>query len=460
MSGKRRRFRWLPRIGWGLVILGFVAFVWGLDRRARLEGDAENIIRMLFVPSVEQGTLVRRGDELARFVRQDSGLTIRSEVPTSYAAVIQALGSGQADVAWMPAFAYVIAHARYGTEAKLQVVRSVYRYGTLVTRSGARQPESLEQLAGRAVAFPTDLSDELQQKLLTVLNRDAPGWTRVPTASSIEAVRKLVESPTEVDAAVSSWVFSGPFDLVGDGRKLLQAERPGTLADTRIIFKTEEPAAERATAYYGCVYTRVDSGLSRLGDLNGKRYAFSDQTSTSGHIFPRLLLNQHDVSLGRVYFAGGHPNVVQAVWDGKADAGSAYYVPPGEREERNGTFVGDARTILLSRMKPEDRLGFLDEVRIIALTDPIPNDVCVVRQGFPEKTWQTFAASLQRFLVTDEGRGAFLDLVAGIEAIPTKDSVFDGIRQALAASGMSAAGLLEAEEEKLKQRRQRQEEAE
>ena len=107
MSGKRRRFRWLPRIGWGLVILVFLAFVWGLNRRASLEAAAESTVRMLFVPSVEQGTLVQRGDELARFVRQDSGLTIRSEVPTSYAAVIQALGSGQADVAWMPAFAYV-----------------------------------------------------------------------------------------------------------------------------------------------------------------------------------------------------------------------------------------------------------------------------------------------------------------------------------------------------------------
>lgn len=457
MSGKRRRFRWLPRIGWGLVILAFVGFIWGLNRRARLETAAESMVRMLFVPSVEQGTLVRRGDDLARFVRQDSGLTVRSEVPTSYAAVIQALGAEQADVAWMPAFAYVIAHARYGAEVKLQVVRSVYRFGTLVTRSSGRQPESIQALAGRPVAFPTGLSDELRQKVLAILDREAPGWAEVPTASSLEAVRKLVESPTEVDAAVSSWVFSGPYDFVGDGRKQLEAERPGTLADTRIIFKTEEPAAERATAYYGCVYTRVDSGVSRLSDLNGKRYAFSDETSTSGHIFPRLLLNQHGVTLGRVYYAGGHPNVVQAVWDGKADAGSAYYVPPGEREERNGTFVGDARTILLSRMKPEDRLGFLDEVRIIALTDPIPNDVCVVRRGFPEETWQAFETSLQRFLVTDEGRGALFDLVAGIAATPTDDSAFDGFRHALEASGMSAAGLLEAEEEKLERRREESE---
>ena len=73
---------------------------------------------MLFVPSVEQGTLAQRGDELARFIREDTGLILQTEVPTSYAAVIQALGAEQADVAWMPAFAYVIANDRYGAEAQ------------------------------------------------------------------------------------------------------------------------------------------------------------------------------------------------------------------------------------------------------------------------------------------------------------------------------------------------------
>ena len=87
-----------------LVVLALAVFVWGMHRRATLEAHGSDLIRMLFVPSVEQGTLVRRGDELARFIRTDSGLTLRSQVPTSYAAVIQALGSGQADVAWIPAF--------------------------------------------------------------------------------------------------------------------------------------------------------------------------------------------------------------------------------------------------------------------------------------------------------------------------------------------------------------------
>ena len=113
---------WLPRIGWTLVVLFFAVFVWGLERRSRLQVSQDQIIRMLFVPSVEQGTLVRRGDQLATFIRQDTGLTLKVEVPTSYAAVIQALGSGQADLAWMPAFAYVIANARYGAEADKTLV--------------------------------------------------------------------------------------------------------------------------------------------------------------------------------------------------------------------------------------------------------------------------------------------------------------------------------------------------
>ena len=109
---------WVSRVGWLVVAALLVFFVWGLHRRARLEVRGQDAVQMLFVPSVEQGTLVRRGDELARFVRQDSGLTLRSQVPTSYAAVIQALGAGQADVAWIPAFAYVVANARFGAEAR------------------------------------------------------------------------------------------------------------------------------------------------------------------------------------------------------------------------------------------------------------------------------------------------------------------------------------------------------
>jgi len=347
----------------------FVAFVLGLRHRAALEATGEEVIRMLFVPSVEQGTLVERGDELARFIREDSGLTLRTEVPTSYAAVIQALGAGQADVAWMPAFAYVIAHARYGAEAKLQVVRSADRFAIVVARQGADQPQSLNHLAGRPIAFPQNFRPQLRERLTQVLDREAPGWIEVPAAGDREAVRLLLEQPLEVTAAASSWVQSGPNDFVGDGRKELEYERPGTLAATHVLYTTERPVAENNTVYHGCIYTRTDSGVRRLRDLNGARFAFSDETSTSGHIFPRMLLDRNDVTLGRVYFAGGHPNVIQAVWDGKADGGSAFYSPPSEQQRLEDLLVGDARYLIIRRMpEVERRRQFIEDVRIVALT--------------------------------------------------------------------------------------------
>lgn len=455
MSAEKFRSPWIPRLGWTMVVLGFAGFIWGMQHRADLEAGDEGVVRMLFVPSVEQGTLVRRGDELARFIREDSGLILRTEVPTSYAAVIQALGADQADVAWMPAFAYVLANQRYQAQAKLQVVRAVDRFAILVTRDGTADPADVASLAARRIAFPQDMNDALRSRLTDVLDREAAGWIEVPVASDKDAVRRLVETPLEVDAAASSYVFSGPHDLVGDGRKELEYDRPGTLDETRIVYTTDQPVPEKAGVYYGCIMSRTDSGSRRLEDFSGRSFAFTDETSTSGHIFPRMLLNAANVDLGRVYFSGGHANTVQAVWDGKAVGGSSFYSPPGAKQAREGTLVGDARMLLLSRMDPERRRTFLDEVRIVSLTDPIPNDVCAVRKGFSNSLWQRFYDSFQRFIQTEQGQEAYFDLVAGVEAAEIDDSSFDGFRNALETSGMSADSLLKAAEQKLEKKRQK-----
>jgi ABC-type phosphate/phosphonate transport system substrate-binding protein len=450
----RRKNPWIPRLGWLVVALALLAFLWGLRHRSQLEMSGQKAVQMLFVPSVEQGTLVRRGDELARFIRADSGLTLRSQVPTSYAAVIQALGAGQADVAWIPAFAYVLANARYGAEARLQVVRSVDRYAILVTRAGGGEPRRLEGLVDRRVAIPRTLKGRLRAALVGQLDEYAPGWTEVPVADDKAAIWRLVEE-RDVAAAASRHVYSGPHDLVGDGRKELEYERPGTLLETQVIHTGERPEPELSNVYFGCILTRTDSGVRRLDDLNGTNFAFSDETSTSGHIFARALLQRSGVALGHVLYAGGHPNVVQAVRDGKVSGGAAFYSPPSAANLRDGTLVGDARFLILKNMPTqEERAQLLDEVRIIALTDPIPNDVCCVRRGFPDAVWEQFEASMQRFLETPDGRSAYYDLVAGVAAAPTSDADFDGFRAALTDAGVSASALLEAAEKRLERQRQ------
>ncbi len=441
--------------GWLLVVLLLAAFVAGVVHRGRLERGGERVVRMLFVPSVEQGTLARRGSELADFVRKDAGLVIRSAVPTSYAAVVQALGAGQADIAWVPAFAYVLANARYGAEARLQVVREAEVYVILAVRTAPGEPARPEELAGKGVAVSKGLAPDLRAVLSAELDRVAPGWKAVPAESDSDAVRLLLDQPDRVAAAASRHVFSGPKDLVGDGRKVLEGTRPGTLAQSRVLWKSEKPVKERVSVYYGCVLTRSDSGIERLEDLEGKAYAYSDATSTSGCIFPANLLAAHGVKLGHVYYAGGHANAVQAVADGKAAGGSAFWSPPGIVNQVEHTFVADARHLLMKRLATdEERLAFLEKVRVLALTDPIPNDVCCVRPGFPRPVWNRFRESLARFLRTQAGQEAYLDLVAGVDAKPCDDAVFDGFRATLKATGISAGALMEAEEARLRKKQE------
>jgi len=443
----------MPAVGWSMVAVLLVLFAWGLHRRSTLEVSGQEAVQMLFVPSVEQGTLVRRGSELARFIRDDSGLVLRSLVPTSYAAVIQALGAGQADVAWIPMFAYVLANARYGAEARLQVVRSVERYAVVITRTGPGEPQRLEHLLDRRIALSRQVTGRLRALLVQELDRMCPGWVEVPVETDKQAVWYLVERTDGVDAAVSRHVYSGPNDMVGDGRKELEHDRPGTLVETRIAHTSARPVDELSNVYYGCIMARADSDVHRIEDLSGRSFAFSDETSTSGHIFARVLLNRAGVALGHVLFAGGHPNVVQAVYDGKVDGGATFYSPPSSANQRDGTMIGDARFLILKRMQTlSERKDYLEQVRIVALTDPIPNDVCCVRRGFPQHVWERFEASLERFLQTPDGRGAYYDLVAGVAAEPCRDGDFDSFRAALHESGVSASRLLEEAEEKLRRR--------
>jgi ABC-type phosphate/phosphonate transport system substrate-binding protein len=338
----------------------------------------------------------------------------------------------------------------------LQVVRSVDRFSILVTRLGPGEPDRPEDLAGRRVAFPADLTGPLRADLVKLLDEQAPGWIEVSVASDVEAVSRLVED-RDVEAAASRQVYSAPRDLVGDGRKEMEYRRRGTLRETRIVHTSAQPTPELSNVYYGCVLARSDSGVNRLDDLNGRSFAFSDETSTSGHIFARALLNRAGVTLGHTFFAGGHPNVVQAVRDGKVAGGATFYSPPSAANRQDGTLVGDARFLLLKNMATaEERAKLLDEVRIIALTDPIPNDVCCVRRGFSKSVWERFERSMQRFLETPDGRSAYYDLVAGVAAEPCTDADFDEFRATLTDAGVSASRLLEAAEERLERRRRRQ----
>ena len=77
----------------------------------------------------------------------------------------------------------------------------------------------------------------------------------------------------------------------------------------------------------GYIFVRADSSFQSLADLKGRRIAFVDDSSTTGHFLPKRAMSQAglfavDLVGGGTNFLGAHDKVVQAVADGKFDAGA------------------------------------------------------------------------------------------------------------------------------------------
>jgi len=87
-------------------------------------GTRQNPIKMYFVPSLEAGKVVASGEAIAQALNEATGYHYKVAVPTSYAAVIEALGTYQADIAWLPTYAYVLAKQKYNANVRLMTVRN------------------------------------------------------------------------------------------------------------------------------------------------------------------------------------------------------------------------------------------------------------------------------------------------------------------------------------------------
>lgn len=95
---------------------------------------------------------------------------------------------------------------------------------------------------------------------------------------------------------------------------------------------TEIDRITHTTFYTSAIVTRADSQIHSLSDLRGRRFAFGDIGSTSGSLYPRLMLEQAGYHSGTdpkqapqglkdIVYTGGHDATALAVQNGTVDAG-------------------------------------------------------------------------------------------------------------------------------------------
>jgi len=165
--------------------------------------------------------------------------------------------------------------------------------------------------------------------------------------------------------------------------------------------------------YRGQIITHVDSGIKTLADLKGKKFAFVDPASTSGHLYPKTLLLSKGLNPDQLFsqslFAGSHNAVILSVLKGEVDAGATY---------------DDARAAV-AKTFPE----VFTKLRVIAYTKDIPNDTVSARKGLDPAIKQKIKTGLMQLSKTPGG-SKVLKRVYGISGLMDFDAFFDPVREA------------------------------
>ena len=171
--------------------------------------------------------------------------------------------------------------------------------------------------------------------------------------------------PTTYNAVVEAMV-SGELDLAYfGGLTYVQARQR---ADVHPLF-TEVNPRTGTTKYRSVIIVPADSDVRNVEDLEGGDFAFGSVSSTSGSLYPAIMLNQagldYRTDLGEVVYTGGHDTTAQAVANGRVAAGGL--------EDR-----------ILYDLQEEGIIE-KDSVRVIEESDPIEGYPWVVRDDLSDR---------------------------------------------------------------------------
>lgn len=290
-----------------LIILGTLACT---TNKAEL-GSAENPIKIHFLPSLDAKVIEDNSKLFKVFLEANTPYKYEFVVLQSYVAVVESFGTKKADVAALNSFGYLLAHDKYGAEAKMIVLR------------------------------------------------------------------------------------------------------------------------HGSSTYQAQFIIPADSKIKKLHDLDGKKIAFVDPSSTSGYLLPMKTLKDRNITPKESIFMMRHDAVVSKVYRKEVDAGATFYSPPLEGK------VEDARRLVMAQYPDVDK-----KVKILELSEPIPNDPIVFRKDMPEKMKQHVVEALMKFIKTPEGQKAFKETYGVTDLKLTTDAEFEPIRKMLTQIGKSAQEMM------------------
>ena len=254
-------------------------------------------------------------------------------------------------------------------------------------------------------SLSADLLDQKGSFIKEFLEQETGLSITLVIPSSYDALVEQFNSPTPCFAMMSSQSY------------VLANKKYGAMVKLRTVRFGH-------SVYYGMIITRASSGIKGLSDLQNKTIAYTDELSTSGYLYPRKLLERNNIKPSKEIFAKTHDEVVRLVYEGKMDAGAAFYSPPS-----NEGIIRDARARLVDRL-PDIK----SKVLVLAKTDPIPNDPIVFSKNFNPGIARRLYTGLVKQATSPKGKQTLLDLYGTEGFVKASDADYNSLRSVMGLS--------------------------
>jgi phosphate/phosphite/phosphonate ABC transporter binding protein len=173
-------------------------------------------------------------------------------------------------------------------------------------------------------------------------------------------------------------------------------------------------------SYHAAIIARADAQIGGLDELRGRSIAWVDRDSASGYLFAMAEIQRTIgvAALGRQHFVGSHRAVCEAVADGWATAGSTYAV------------LDDGGKIVTGGW--QERLGpRAEEIKVVALTRPIPGDNLACRPGIDGELRAGLSRALIALSGDDEGRAILRDVFRAEGLVGDPGDIYGDVRETL-----------------------------
>jgi len=243
-------------------------------------GTKERPLVMLFVPSGDTEAILSGAKELDALIEKETGLVTESSVATSYAAAIEAMCAGKADIAWLATFAYVLANDKCDAQVLLITVRygkPTYRGQIIYNKVKNPDLKDIKDLKGKRFAFtdPASTSGYLYPSALFKKNGIDPEKDLVAVFAGSHNAAVLAVYKGQVDAGAT-------YD---DARRTIAKQFPDVNDKVGVLAYTDEIPNDTVSVRKDLpedIKTKLSEGLLKIAETEEGKKVLGDIYNIGG----------------------------------------------------------------------------------------------------------------------------------------------------------------------------------